>query len=205
MSKSESKAAKETGKGSGGKKWLLTGIGALLLAGGSAGAAIYATGGMAPANPVDDPNRPKLVLRNDEPEADAAAGDASGEAPPKEGTVSVPNDRIKIDPAKYEVTYFQIEQPFTANLADGSGFIQIGISLATYYDGKVIANIKRQDVPIRSAVLMTLSEQDPATLSTSQGKQMLQRELAQAINMVLRQKEGFGGIDNVYFNSLVIQ
>jgi len=34
---------------------------------------------------------------------------------------------------------------------------------------------------------------------------MLQRDLTQAINDVLRQKEGFGGIDNVYFTNLVIQ
>ncbi|MBL0914478.1 MAG: flagellar basal body-associated FliL family protein, partial [Sphingopyxis sp.] len=73
------------------------------------------------------------------------------------------------------------------------------------YDGKVITNIKRQQVPIRSAVLMVLAEQDPALLSTSQGKQLLQRQLTNAINDVLREKEGFGGVDNVYFTSLVIQ
>ncbi len=201
MSKSDKDQAKTGGK----KKLLLIVGGALLLAGGSAGAAIYATGGFAPKTTKEDLNRPKLVLRSEEAAEPAAEGEAAAEAPLKEGTVSVPNVRIKVDPAKYEITYFPVEQPFTANLADGSGFIQIGISLATYYDGKVIANIKRQDVPIRSAVLMALSEQDPAVLSTAQGKQMLQRELTQAINSVLRQKEGFGGIDNVYFNSLVIQ
>lgn len=200
-----SKSAKEEGKTGSKKKWLLTALGALLLAGVSAGAAVYATGGLAPDKSKEDPNRPKLVLRSDEPEEPAAEGEESETAALKVGTVSVPNDRIKIDPAKYEVTYFPIEQPFTANLADGSGFIQVGISLSTYYDGKVVANIRRQDVPIRSAVLMVLSEQDPAILSTAQGKQMLQRELTQAINAVLRQKEGFGGIDNVYFDSLVIQ
>src|SRR3546814_1857908 len=69
----------------------------------------------------------------------------------------------------------------------------------------VINNIKRQAVPIRSVVLMVLAEQDPALLSTSEGKQRLQRQLTVAINDVLREKEGFGGIDNVYFTSLVIQ
>lgn len=200
-----SKSEKNQTKAAGGKKWLFIGLGAVLLAGGSAGTAIYITGGMAPKGAAEDPNRPKLVLRSEEPAEPTAEGEGDKEAPLKEGTVSVPNDRIKVDPAKYEATYFPIEQPFTANLADGSGFIQVGISLATYYDGKVIANIQRQSVPIRSAVLMVLSEQDPTVLSTAQGKQMLQRELAQAINTILRQKEGFGGIDNVYFNSLVIQ
>lgn len=178
--------------------------GALLLAGAGAGAAIYAMGGFGEQKAKVDPNRPKLVIRDADAEP-PAEGEDGKEAPLKEGTVSVPNDRIKVDPAKYEITYVTVEQPFTANLADGSGFIQIGISLATYYDGKVVQNIRRQDVPIRSAVLMVLSEQDPALLSTAEGKQRLQRQLTGAINDVLRQKEGFGGVDNVYFNSLVIQ
>jgi flagellar protein FliL len=192
-------------KGGGKKKMLLIILGAILLASGSAGAAIYATGGFAHKGKAEDPNRPKLVLRSKDTETEVPEGEAGKDPPLKEGTVSVASDRIKVDPAKYEATYFQIEQPFTANLADGSGFIQVGISLSTYYDGKVISNIKRQDVPIRSAVLMVLSEQDPVALSSAQGKQQLQRELTNAINGVLRQKEGFGGIDNIYFNSLVIQ
>ncbi len=201
-----STAEKDTAKASGSKKKImLLGLGAILLAGASAGGAIYATGGFAPDQRQEDPNRPKLVKRSDEPAEPAGEGKAGGEVPLKEGTVSVTSDRVKVDPAKYEITYVPIEQPFTANLADGSGFIQIGISLSTYYDGKVVQNVRRQDVPIRSAVLMVLSEQDPAVLATAQGKQLLQRQLTQAINEVLRQKEGFGGIDNVYFNSLVIQ
>lgn len=196
--KAQPKPARKRGR------MLLLIAGAILLAGGGAGAGIYAAGGFGDHKETVDPNRPKLVLRNKDAEP-PAEGEEGKEAPLKEGTVSVPNDRIKVDPAKYEITYVPVEQPFTANLADGSGFIQIGISLATYYDGKVVQNIRRQDVPIRSAVLMVLSEQDPMLLSTAEGKQRLQRQLTGAINDVLRQKEGFGGVDNVYFNSLVIQ
>jgi flagellar protein FliL len=68
-----------------------------------------------------------------------------------------------------------------------------------------VQNIQRQNVPIRSAVLMVLSQQDAAVLSTPHGKQLLQRDLTTAINQVLREKEGFGGIENVYFSNLVIQ
>jgi flagellar FliL protein len=117
----------------------------------------------------------------------------------------VASDRAPVDPRKYEITYFPIEQQFTANLADGGGFAQVGISLSTYYDSRVIANIKRQIVPIRSAVLMTLSVQESSVLSTPEGRQLFQRQLTRAINQVLREKEGFGGIDNVYFTNLVIQ
>lgn len=184
------------------KKLLILGVGATTLISAGAGAGIYLGGGLAghPAKPED--NYPKLVERSHGEAEPAAEG---GDAPLKVGTVSVPNDRFKVDPRKYDVTYYPITDAFTTNLADGSGFLQVGISLSTFYDGKVISNIKRQAVPIRSAVLMVLAEQDPALLSTSQGKQRLQRQLTGAINDVLRDKEGFGGIDNIYFTSLVIQ
>ena len=115
------------------------------------------------------------------------------------------NDRAPVDPFVHEVTYINLPESFTANLADGSGFVQVGLSLATYYDGKVVQNVERQAVPIRSSVLLVLTQQDAGALSTPQGKQFLQRDLTSAINQVLRQKEGFGGIDNVYYTNLVIQ
>ena len=184
------------------KKLLFIGVAAIALIGAGAGVGIY-FGALSAHEAKPEDHFPKLVLRSDgEPEA--AEGEGK-EAPPKVGTVSVPNDKFKVDPRKYEITYYPITDAFTTNLADGSGFLQVGISLSTFYDGKVINNIKRQAVPIRSVVLMVLAEQDPALLSTSQGKQRLQRQLTAAINDVLRDKEGFGGIDNVYFTSLVIQ
>ena len=186
------------------KKMLLIGIGATLLTAGGAAGGVYLTGGVADKESDEDPHRPKLVERSDEPAEPVAEGE-EGKVPMKEGTVAVKNDRVKVDPKKFEVTYVALEQSFTANLADGAGFVQIGISLATYYDGQVVRNIERQAVPIRSAVLMVLSQQDAAVLSTPQGKQMLQRDLTNAINDVLRQKESFGGIENVYFTNLVIQ
>jgi flagellar FliL protein len=201
MSKTKEKAE---GKGGKSKKMLLIVVGATLLTAGGAAGGIYLSGGVTGKEAKEDEHRPKLVERSDEPPEAPAAGE-EGKVVLKEGTVSVKNDKQKVDPKKFEVTYIALEQSFTANLADGAGFVQLGISLATYYDGKVVQNIERQAVPIRSAVLMVLSQQDAAVLSTPQGKQMLQRDLTHAINDVLRQKEGFGGIDNVYFTNLVIQ
>lgn len=186
------------------KKLLFIGVGALVLIGAGAGAGIY-FGALSAHEAKPEDHYPKLVVRSSGEEEAPAADGKDKEPAPKVGTVSVPNDKFKVDPRKYEVTYFEIPDAFTTNLADGSGFLQAGISLSTFYDGKVINNIKRQAVPIRSVVLMVLSEQDPALLSTSQGKQRLQRQLTAAINDVLREKEGFGGVDYVYFTSLVIQ
>jgi len=201
MSKTKEKAE---GKGGKSKQMLLIGLVATLRTAGGAAGGMYLSGGVTGKEAEEDPHRPKLVERSEEP-AEAPAEGEEGKVVLKEGTVSVKNDKQKVDPKKFEVTYIALEQSFTANLADGAGFVQLGISLATYYDGKVVQNVERQAVPIRSAVLMVLSQQDAAVLSTPQGKQMLQRDLTHAINDVLRQKEGFGGIDNVYFTNLVIQ
>lgn len=183
------------------KRILLIFGGATVLLGGGIGAGVYFGTNLLHADAAAINNNPKLVLRSDD---EVAVADAD-KPTPRVGTIEVKDDQKKPDPKKYQVAYFPIAESFTTNLADGSGFLQVGISLSTYYDDKVAANIQRQAVPIRSAVLMVLAEQDPAYLSTSQGKQRLQSQLTDAINEVLRANEGFGGIDNVYFTNLVIQ
>lgn len=185
-----------------GKKKLLLCAGALLLVGGGVGGGVYGSKALATSGPEEDPLRPKLVERGENDSAPSEGDDK--EAPPKVGTVSVESDKVAVDPRKFEVTYVPLEQPFTANLAAG-GIIQVGLSFSTYYDHRVVDNVKRQTVPIRSAALMVLSEQDPDLLSTPAGKKKLQVQLTKAVNEVLRVKEGFGGIDSVYFTSLVIQ
>ncbi|HET6942128.1 MAG TPA: flagellar basal body-associated FliL family protein [Sphingomicrobium sp.] len=183
---------------------LIVGIAALLLTAGGLGLGLYAGHAFPRSGPKEDPLRPKLVERG-ENDSEPADGEGGEKAPaPKVGTVSVKSDAVVVDPRRFEVTYVPLDQPFTANLANG-GIIQVGLSFATYYDHRVVENVQRQTVPIRSAALMVLSDEDPAILATPAGKQELQRELTKAVNQVLREKEGFGGIDNVYFTSLVIQ
>ena len=201
MSKDKDKG-EDKPKGGKMKKIILIFLAVVVTLGGGVGAGLYVAENLGSPGKKEDPNRPKLVARSEEPQPE---GEAGKEPPPKVGTVSVENDKHKVDPQKYEITYYPLEQNMTANLANGQGFVQVGLSLSTYYDGKVIANVKRQMVPIRSAVLMVLSEQDGTILATTDGKQLLQQELTKAINRVLREKEGFGGVDNVYFTSLVVQ
>jgi flagellar protein FliL len=203
MSTEKESAAPKKGKT---KKMLMLGIGGLALVGGGVGAGVYAGGAMGGEKAHEDPRRPKLVerVKDADPAAEKEGGEDKG-PPRREGTVAVESDATPIDPKKYEIAYYPIESSFTANLADGSGFAQVSLSVSTYYDSRVADNLKRQAVPIRSAILMALSDQEARVLSTPEGKQMLQRQLTKTINGVLRDKEGFGGIDNVYFSSLVVQ
>ncbi|WP_174274713.1 flagellar basal body-associated FliL family protein [Sphingomonas bacterium] len=171
------------------KKLILFVVAPGILIGGGVGAGLYAAGRGGHAGPVEDPNRPKLMLKDGSEHGKEASG-------PEPAT---------INPAKYQATYFQMEQNFTSNLRDTDGFLQVGLGVSTFYDEKVLDNLKRAEMPVRSAVLEVLSQQEAETLNSEQGKAALRKSLRDAINNVLKQQEGFGGVDNVYFTSFVIQ
>lgn len=194
----EQPQAKKGGKG---KKIILLGLGALLLIGGGIGAGVYAGGGLsaggAAAKPAVDPNQPQLVLKGQGRGADGEAGEGAegGPGPSSAGAGG----------EKYESTYFQIEKEFTSNLKDSPRFVQIGLGVVTHYDNRVIDNLRRHEIPVRSAVLLALSGTDETTVFTPDGKAQLQKALTKAINDVLKQKEGFGGIADVYFTNFIVQ
>lgn len=169
------------------KKLILFVLAPGLLIGGGVGAGLWAAKGKG--GPVEDPNRPHLMIKN---------GSEKG----KEATGPEPS---VIDPSKYQASYLPMEQNFTSNLRDTDGFLQVGLGLSTFYDERVFANVKRAEMPVRSAVLEVLAQQQAETLNTEQGKAALRKQLKDAINNVLKSQEGFGGIDNVYFTSFVIQ
>jgi flagellar FliL protein len=58
---------------------------------------------------------------------------------------------------------------------------------------------------IRSQVLMMLAQQPVEALSSPDGKKALQGKIRTIINDILKQKTGYGGVDNVYFTNFVIQ
>jgi flagellar FliL protein len=187
-------------KGKSRKMILLIGLVLILGSAGAAGGFFAAgmLGGTAHAE-TEDPNKPKLVLKGE----GKSTGDGD-KAEPVIGTVDGDGSTPK-NAASYEATYYQIESPFTSNLKDSGSFAQISLAIATYYDSRLLDNIKQHEIAVRSAVLMRIADQDEMELSTPQGKEALQKELKNAINKILLEKTGFGGVDNVYFTNFVIQ
>lgn len=177
------------------KTIIMIGLGSLLLVGGGIGAGLYAAGaglaGGAHAEP-EDPNQPKLVERSDAHES------SHGGKQPRQIEEA-------IDPSKYKASYYDLAQNFTSNLRDSDGFMQVSLGVSTFYDQRVLDRVKEHEMAIRSVVLMTLADQDAFVIATPQGKKELQKKLKKAINDVLIEKEGFGGIDDVYFTNFIIQ
>ncbi len=65
--------------------------------------------------------------------------------------------------------------------------------------------LKKHELAIRSAVLVVLADTPEEDVFTPEGKERLQKRLTAAINQVLTDTEGFGGVDKVYFKSFLVQ
>ena len=52
---------------------------------------------------------------------------------------------------------------------------------------------------------MALGETSEEQVFTAEGKAQIQKRLVDAINGVLKEKEGFGGVSNVYFTNFIVQ
>ena len=192
MSRNANKdAPAEAPKKKKGKLFLMLGL-VVLLGGGGLGATLYASGMLVPDHNAHDAHRPQLVPRSEASSSEVA--EAMERA--RQG---------QVDPRVFQATYHVLENNFTSNLRGGQAFVQIGIGVSTYYDERVIEHLEKHEMAIRSAILMTLSEADPIAIATSEGKEALRQQLKNAVNRVLTNKEGFGGIDEVHFTSFVTQ
>ena len=182
----------------GGKKLILM-LGVLALAGGGAGGA-YALGlfggGKASAEVAEGPRLvPKSEQKRGGGDGKEGEGAGHGAKTPPSGTGG---DR-------YASNYYPLDKEFTSNLQDSVHYVQVGLAVSTPYDDTVIENLRTNEIAIRSSILMALGDATEDEVFTSQGKQKLAARLTAAINQTLKQKEGFGGISNVYFTTFVVQ
>jgi flagellar FliL protein len=181
-----------------GKKMLFLLVGLVLLGGGTAGG-LYAAGVGPFAHPgetIAAMTGPRLVPKSEQKRIGLGTGEGGGAGASKPGSTGG---------ERYASNYYAMEKEFTSNLQDSVHFVQVGIAISTPYDDTVIENIKTNEIAVRSAVLMTLSDTSEEQVFSTDGKKQLEARLTQAINAVLKEKEGFGGVGNVYFTNFIVQ
>lgn len=204
MAKTEPKEGETPKKKGGMMKFVLIGVGTLVIFAGGIGGGLYAMqsgliGGAAHKEPEFE--RPRLLPKSEEKRAGAGGGGGHG-GEGGGGGKAVPMGE---GGDKYASTYYAMDKEFTANLRDSVHFVQLGIAVSTPYDERVIESLKTHEIAVRSAVLLALTDATEDQVFTAAGKRQLQVHLAHAINDVLKKKEGFGGVGNVYFTSFVVQ
>jgi flagellar protein FliL len=172
-------------------------IGAVLLLGLGAGGAYgaFAMGLFGGGGPTE-PDLPKLVLKSEaDPYPLSGADKEKDAAPPVYGEGG----------SKYRTAYYSFSDSFTANLADSPGLMQVELAVSTQRDGRVLQWVKNHELAIRSAILAQLAATPEAEVYGVEGKERLAKRLTKAINAVLEEKEGFGGIDAVHFRGFLVQ
>lgn len=170
----------------------LLGVGA----GGAYGAVAAGLIGGGHAAEVKEDKNPKLVKKGDEdpyaPKTEAKEG---------EGVADVDGD----GGSQYRTTYFTFTDDFTSNLRGSDALVQASLAASTRRDGRVLMWLKKHELAARSAMLTVLADTPEEDLSSPEGKDRLQKRLTAAVNKVLTEHEGFGGIDAVFFRSLLVQ
>lgn len=174
-------------------------IGAVVLLGLGAGGAYGAVqmGLLGPAAGEEaGPDVPQLVEKGEvDPYASGEGEEAAAESSAVRGEGG----------SEYRTVYYSFEEPFTSNLKDSSGLMQVSIAASTRYDGRVIQWLGLHELAIRSAILVELANTPEEDAFTVEGKERLQRRLTVAMNEVLEENEGFGGVDAVHFRSFLVQ
>ena len=198
-------------------KILIMTVGAIVLVGVGAGAAILFTKLTKPA----DENPLAIVIERKGAPAEADSQGAA--APAKDDHAAAPADSHgapagghgapaagpagKPVPSKeqFVTSYFEFPGNFTTNLRGSRRFAQMSVALATQYDKKVIENVQKHEVAIRAEVLALLAEQSEADVIGVENRKKLQVLIKDAINKLLNERVSFGGVEDVYITALVLQ
>ncbi len=189
MAKAEDKDEGKSG-GGGMMKIIIAVVLTLVLAGGGAYGAYAA--GLFGGGEDTGPDEPKLVKKgDDDPYAIAEKDDVQivyGEGG-----------------SEYRTAYYSFADSFTSNLSDSPALIQTELAVSTRRDGRVLQWVKTHELAIRSAILAQLASTTEAELYDVEGKKKLSSRLTKAINDVLEENEGFGGVEAVHFRGLLVQ
>lgn len=144
------------------------------------------------------------------PKADAHGApkaDADGEKKAEGGKEGGPPKLNKKSPdsPRFEYTYNQLEREFLVNLAGSRKVMSVQIAVMTRYDDRVVENIKKHEFALRSVIMDAMRMTGEADLAKPDFRKDLGAKIRDAMNTLLEKYEDFGGIEEIYFTSFIVQ
>jgi flagellar FliL protein len=133
----------------------------------------------------------------DELDKEAEAAKATPEGPEKVKKES--------ENTRFENTYLQIDKEFMTNLTGSKKVMVVQIAVMTHYDNRVFDNVKKHEFAIRSAILDQMRQTTEAEASRPDFRSELAAKIKVVMNDILKKYEDFGGIEDVFFTSFVMQ
>ena len=183
----------------------------LLLLVGAVVGTLFLTGAFKP--------KPELTAeqkleQGDDGHGGAAAGDGHGDK--KDGKAEAGKDGKKDGPpakltkkspelTRFDFTYLQLEREFLTNLTGSRKVMSIQVAVMTRYDQRVLDNVKKHEFALRSVMMDVMRQTVDADLTKPDFRKELAVRLRDAMNTLLEKYEDFGGIEDVYFTSFIVQ
>lgn len=106
---------------------------------------------------------------------------------------------------RFESRYYSMERELVSNLTASKKVMQVQVAIMTHYDERVIEHMKKHDVALRAATLDVLRQTTEAELADPNFRKNLAEKVRAAMNGMLERYEDFGGIEEVFFPSFVVQ
>ena len=106
---------------------------------------------------------------------------------------------------RFENTYLQIDKEFMTNLTASKKVMVVQIAVMTHYDNRVFDNVKKHEFAIRSGILDQMRQTTEAEASRPDFRSELAAKIKVVMNDILMKYEDFGGIEDVFFTSFVMQ
>ena len=137
----------------------------------------------------------------------APKADAHGEKKAEGGKEGGPPKLNKKSPdsPRFEYTYNQLEREFLVNLAGSRKVMSVQIAVMTRYDDRVVENIKKHEFALRSVIMDAMRMTGEADLAKPDFRKDLGAKIRDAMNTLLEKYEDFGGIEEIYFTSFIVQ
>ena len=139
------------------------------------------------------------ALKNLESGAASKAGANAADASPQKVAKESPELQ------RFENSYMELEKPLVSNLTNTRKVIQLNLAIMTHYDERVFKNAKKHEFALRSVALDVMRQMTEADLAKPEFRKDLAAKIREEMNGVLQKYEDFGGIEEVYFTSFVVQ
>ncbi len=135
------------------------------------------------------------------------AMEESASDPKSAASDNTPQKKSKESPEleRFEKSYMELEKPLVSNLTGTRKVIQLNAAIMTHYDERVFKNAKKHEFALRSVALDVMRQTTEADMAKPEFRKELAAKIREEMNALLQKYEDFGGIEEVYFTSFVVQ
>jgi len=98
-----------------------------------------------------------------------------------------------------------LDKELMTNITGSKKVMVVQVALMTHYDSRVFDNVKKHEFALRSAMLDVMRQTTEADVTKPDFRKDLAAKLKDVLNELLEKFEDFGGIEDVFFTSFVMQ